>query len=54
MLICIRYRYNRKTKLTERYFWGGDSNSAFKGYKTVFSLTPSQLLVGKNTDVVAA
>ena len=42
-------------------FWGGerkkDSNSAFKEYKTVVSflfVTPSQLLVGKNTDMVAA
>ena len=34
-----------------------DSNSAFKEYKTVVSflfVTLSQLLVGKNTDMVAA
>jgi len=58
LMICIRYRYNRKTTLNERYFWGQkDSNSAFKEYKTVFSflfVTPSQLLVGKNIEMVAA
>jgi len=39
------------------YLGGGDSNSAFKEYKTVSSflfVTLSQLLVDKNTDVVAA